>query len=149
MQNKFGPKSKDIFSPLRCLDLVDWQPNSVLGKEQTKLDLKQPELKPKTSIWFRFRFNRKPKIDIWFRFWQGQKPKLRKWSSVLAKPEPNFGQNLLFCLLFNHGPLLLALDQAHVPSPLSFIKSREWHSSIRFYIVTGQPNPTSIQLRLV
>ena len=59
----------------------------VRGKEQTKLDLKQPEPKPKTSIWFRFRFNRKPKIDIWFRLRQGRN---RNWENgVRFRPNRN------------------------------------------------------------
>ena len=68
-----------------------------LLKEQTKLDLKQPEPKPKTSSWIRFRFSRKPKLDILLR------PRLCR-NGLLSRNFGrnrnigyNFGRNRLFC----------------------------------------------------
>ena len=66
-------------------------------KEQTKLDLKQPEPKPKTSSWIRFRFSRKPKLDILLR------PRLCRnglHSRNFGRNRNigyNFGRNRLFC----------------------------------------------------
>ena len=38
-----------------------------VGKEQPKLDLKQTELKPRTSLWFQFQLSWKLKFYILFR----------------------------------------------------------------------------------
>ena len=66
-------------------------------KEQTKLELKQPEPKPKTSSWIRFRFSRKPKLDILLR------PRLCRNGLLSRNFGRNrnigysFGRNRLFC----------------------------------------------------
>ena len=69
----------------------------IQGKEQTKLDLKQPKPEPKTTSWIRFRLSRKPKLDILLR------PRLCR-NGLLSQNFGrnrnigyNFGRNRLFC----------------------------------------------------
>ena len=70
----------------------------IQGKEQTKLDLKQPE--PKTRSWIRFRFSRKPKLDILLRPRLCQNGLLSQNFGRNRNIGCTFGRNYVFCRIF-------------------------------------------------